>query len=142
MRVGRSCRLVAPRAAANFLRSSAVLPRRHRLLNDTDFRDVVRRGARNPGRFLVVHARRREPDALTRFGFVVNRKVGNAVVRNKVRRRLRSMVADLLESGVGGLDVVVRVLPPASSASYSELREDLARSLSGHRIRFHDGALI
>ena len=89
-----------------------------------------------------MHARRREPDALTRFGFVVNRKVGNAVVRNKVRRRLRSMVADLLESGVGGLDVVVRVLPPASSASYSELREDLARSLSGHRIRFHDGALI
>ena len=65
-------------------------------------------------------------------GFVVSRAVGNAVVRNRVRRRLRHLVRDrLAELSVlpGGAVLVVRALPDAARASYDELRADLARCL-------------
>ena len=65
-------------------------------------------------------------------GFVVSRAVGNAVVRNRVRRRLRHLVRDrLTELSVlsGGAVLVVRALPAAAGASYDELRGDLARCL-------------
>ena len=63
-------------------------------------------------------------------GFVVSRAVGNAVVRNRVRRRLRHLVRDrLAELSPGGAVLVVRALPDAAGASYAELRADLARCL-------------
>ena len=65
-------------------------------------------------------------------GFVVSRAVGNAVVRNRVRRRLRHLVRDRLpELSVlpAGAVLVVRVLPAAAGSTYDELRGDLARCL-------------
>ena len=67
-----------------------------------------------------------------RAGFVVSRAVGNAVVRNRVRRRLRHLVRDRLpELAVltPGAVLVVRALPAAADATYDELRGDLARCL-------------
>ena len=62
-------------------------------------------------------------------GFVVSRAVGNAVVRNRVRRRLRHLVRDRLGDVPGGAVLVVRALPDAAGASSDELRADLARCL-------------
>ena len=74
--------------------------------------------------------------ASLQVGFVVSRAVGNAVVRNRVRRRLRHLVRDRLpelsELSVllqGGAVIVVRALPAAAGSSYDELRGDLARCL-------------
>jgi len=64
-----------------------------------------------------------------RVGFVVSKAVGNAVIRNRVKRRLRHLVREQvpLLPGVGAL--VVRALPPAGAASSAELRADLGRCL-------------
>jgi ribonuclease P protein component len=62
-------------------------------------------------------------------GFVVSRVVGNAVVRNRVRRRLRHLVRDRLGELPPGGVLVVRALPAAAGASSAELRVDLARCL-------------
>ena len=62
-------------------------------------------------------------------GFVVSRAVGGAVVRNRVRRRLRHLVRDRLVDLPGGAVLVVRALPAAAGAPYDELRADLARCL-------------
>ena len=67
--------------------------------------------------------------ASPRVGFVVSRAVGNAVVRNRVRRRLRHLVRNRLGGLPPGAVVVVRALPDAAGASYDELRGDLARCL-------------
>ncbi len=58
---------------------------------------------------------------MPRVGFVVSKAVGNAVVRNRVKRRLRHLVATL--DAPAGARVVVRALPPA--ATNPNLADDL-----------------
>ena len=62
-----------------------------------------------------------------RVGFVVSKAVGNAVVRNKVKRRLRAVAAGVLPEIPAGHDVVVRANPPAAQATYAELDQDVRR---------------
>jgi ribonuclease P protein component len=52
----------------------------------------------------------------SRVGFVVSKAVGGAVVRNRVKRRLRHLVAAELDGTRTGVDVVVRALPAAASS--------------------------
>lgn len=91
--------------------------------NSDDFRRTTRRGARAGRPTLVVHAGRSCGPSV-RVGFVVSKQVGNAVTRNRVKRRLRHLAADLLPQTPAGVDVVVRALPRASAVP-SELAPDL-----------------
>jgi ribonuclease P protein component len=96
-----------------------VLPAESRLRNPADFRDTLRQGVRCGRASLVVHARRSplapNDPASSRAGFIVSRAVGNAVRRNRVKRRLRHLAAATLPSVPFGVDVVVRALPPATT---------------------------
>ncbi len=60
-----------------------------------------------------------------RVGFVVSKAVGNAVVRNRTKRRLRAAVATQLAGIPAGVDVVVRAQPAAASLAFQELRDAL-----------------
>jgi len=66
----------------------------------------------------VVHARRSDASQ-TRVGFVVSRQVGGAVVRNRVKRRLRALARPLVMADARQnpqkYSVVVRALPPAAT---------------------------
>lgn len=73
----------------------------------------------------LIDAERTPPTA----GFVVSKAVGGAVVRNRVKRRLRHLVAARLVRLPGGARLVVRALPPAAEASYAGLGRDLDRAL-------------
>lgn len=95
-----------------------------------DFDATVRRGARAGRGTLVVHCRADvEAGSRTRVGLVVSRAVGGAVVRNKVRRRLRGVVVAQRAALPEGADVVVRALPPAGAADYSALSDDFRSAL-------------
>ena len=65
-----------------------------------------------------------------RVGFVVSKAVGNAVARNRVKRRLRHLTREHLEGLPGRGVLVVRALPASAAASYAELEQDLVRGLS------------
>ena len=72
-----------------------------------------------------------------RFGFIVSKAVGGAVVRNLVKRRLRALAAVELHDGLRGADVVVRAMPGADAADYAGLEADLRaqlRSISSERV--------
>lgn len=58
-----------------------------------------------------------------RIGFVVGGRVGPAVVRNRLRRRLRSLLRERLSQLPPGSRVVVRVIPGAERQSYAELAD-------------------
>jgi ribonuclease P protein component len=70
-----------------------------------------------------------EPPTAPRAGFVVNKAVGNAVVRNRVRRRLRHLVRDHLADLPASSELVLRALPPAAALGSAELGAELARCL-------------
>jgi ribonuclease P protein component len=64
-----------------------------------------------------------------RFGFIISKQVGNAVVRNSVRRRLKAVCAEALPRVPEGTDVVIRALPASATATYAELSADVNRCL-------------
>ncbi len=68
-----------------------------------------------------------------RFGFSVSRAVGNAVIRNRVRRRLRHLAAERLGRLPAGATVVVRALPAAADRDFHELGRDLDAALDAAR---------
>ena len=71
-------------------------------------------------------------DAPAAVGFTVSKAVGSAVVRNRVKRRLRHLVREqlpVLHALPGRPALVVRAQPAAATASYAALRDDLARCL-------------
>ncbi|MER1997240.1 MAG: ribonuclease P protein component [Arthrobacter sp.] len=106
-----------------------MLAARNRVRSSADFSHTVRSGARSGRRNVVLYAVP-NPAAPTRVGFIVSKAVGNAVTRNLVKRRLREAAAQSLADHPTGLDIVVRALPPAASASWAQLRADYAGALS------------
>jgi ribonuclease P protein component len=62
--------------------------------------------------------------ATTRFGFVTSRRVGNAVVRNRLRRRLRETLRLLQPQIVPGLWIVLVVRSAAARATGDSLRSE------------------
>lgn len=107
-----------------------MLPARSRLRRSAEFGSAVRRGARAGRTTLVIHLEVGEPTLPPRAGFVVSRAVGPAVVRNRVRRRLRHLVAARLGGLPAGGRLVVRALPAAAGASSAVLAADLDAALS------------
>jgi len=107
-----------------------MLPAGSRLHTSDDFAAVVRSGRRAGTRHLVVHLLGTGRSDAPRAGFVVSSKVGNAVVRHRVTRRLRPLVRQELSGLDAGTDVVVRALPSAAAATSSELGRDLRSGLA------------
>ncbi|MFW6773158.1 ribonuclease P protein component [Nocardioides sp. CPCC 205120] len=106
-----------------------MLARDQRMRRGAEFATAVRRGRRAGTRTLVCHWADAE-DPL-RVGFVVSKAVGPAVVRNRVKRRLRHLVLDAGRSGALPLTglLVVRALPAAADSDVDRLRSDLERSV-------------
>ena len=79
----------------------------------------------------MVHLAAPDPESETppRVGFVVSKAVGNAAVRNRVKRRLRHQAREHVTTLPGSAVLVVRALPAAGAANSAELAADLARSL-------------
>jgi ribonuclease P protein component len=112
-----------------------VLAAAQRLRRSTDFAAAVRGGRRAGRGTVVVHLLVDEPAQpfTARAGFVVSKAVGNAVVRNRVRRRLRHLVRDRLDALPAGSSLVVRALPAAAGASSGTLGSDLDAALAAAR---------
>ncbi len=96
-----------------------------------EFEQAVRRGARSGTSSLVVHLARDVDATGAHVGFVVAKSVGNAVVRNRVKRRLRAVVSHRIDQLPPGGRLVVRALPGASSLDSAALDRDFERALAG-----------
>ncbi|MFC5930611.1 ribonuclease P protein component [Cryobacterium melibiosiphilum] len=116
----------------------------NRITLGSDYKSVVRRGVRVVGPHIVTYLRRSTtapgPDAPARFGFIVAKNVGNAVRRNRVRRRLKAASFALLDSVPPGTDIVFRALPAAYAAEWFELTSEVQHGVTnavtkGHRPR-------
>lgn len=82
------------------------------------------------GAYCIIHAVFHPSEHTpARFGFIITRAVGNAVTRNLVRRRLKTLVDRRITGGLSGVDVVFRVLPQAAATPFIELEQQVNRTL-------------
>ncbi len=83
-----------------------------------------------PGFVLLVRPRG-DDDPLVRIGFTVTKKIGNAVVRNRMKRRFRALVRDIFpDHAVPGADHVLIGRSSGIERDYATLAADLKRALT------------
>jgi ribonuclease P protein component len=75
------------------------------------------------------------PDAV-RVGFTASRKVGNAVIRNRAKRRLRAVAAEILAlAGLPGTDYVLVARRDTATRPFENLKADLAQALRAAHLK-------
>lgn len=118
-----------------------MLPAAARMRHRREFSLAMRRGRRAGRALLSGHLVIRDGQpGPARVGFVVSRAVGNAVVRNRVRRRLRHLMRERIGSLPEGSLLVIRANPAAADARQRDLAAELDLVL-GKLLRRQVGAL-
>ena len=107
-----------------------MLPRAQRIVTPSDIRHIIRRGQKTAHPLVVCYSL---PSPKSRATVVVSKDVGNAPTRNRVRRRIRHILA--AELPARSLDVVVRALPLSASASWADLRDATIAGMGAARER-------
>ena len=100
------------------------MKRRSRLLRSADFDRTLRSGRRAASEYLALFVSDNEVGR-PRVGLAVSRKLGNAVVRNRIKRRLRELIRPLLTRAEGGCDVVIVARARAVDAEFGRLRQEI-----------------
>jgi len=98
-----------------------------RLTLSAEFARVKGQGTTERGRYLVVGAAKVEEEKLFRAVFITPKHIGSAVVRNRVRRRLRDIVRTHQTRLRPGLWFVVVARPYAANATHAQLKDEWLR---------------
>lgn len=115
------------------------LPRAMRIRTRSEFQRSRKDGKSYPGRFMVLSVVA-DKDLGTdgrppfRFGIILTRKVGNAVNRNRVRRRIRALLSETGDMIRVGHQLVIIARYTAPAASLDELRGDWLKLLRRAKI--------
>lgn len=110
-----------------------MLAKKRRITTSRDFRRVYRSGNKKSGRFLKLYYLENNHGS-TRFGYSISKKVGKAVIRNRLKRRLRAICQQHLASFQPGIDVVLVARERAVEASYDELEKEVLNLGRGGKI--------
>ena len=106
-----------------------MLPADARLRSSTDIAVTMRQGTKYSSRLIVLHVVG-EMSQSTKVAFAVGKSVGNSVVRHRITRRLRHILAQQLVQFPTGSFVVVRALPGTATATYAQLEENMGFALA------------
>ena len=106
---------------------SLSFPRDRRLTRPAEFLRVKSEGRAHRGALLILGALEVGNSGAFRAGFVTSRRIGAAVARNRVRRRLREIARRHQHSVRAGIWMVLIARPAAASASYAALEHEWLR---------------
>ena len=112
-----------------------------RLKRRAEFLRVAAKGRKAATHGLVLQALRRDDQAPARIGFTVTKKIGNAVVRNRTRRRLKEAARqEFAEFPMWGVDLVLIGREGTRGRDFPDLRDDFRRAL--RKAGVSHGALV
>lgn len=113
------------------------MKRRYRVSENKRFQEIRRAGRSFPNELLVLCAL---PNGLpySRFGFSVSSRIGNAVTRNRIKRRLREAVRLRMDEIAEGWDIVLIARNPIRNADYHAMDIACARLLRRAQLLIHD----
>jgi ribonuclease P protein component len=98
-----------------------------RLIRPADFLRVKTEGATQRGSLVILATLETGDPAPFRAGFVTSKRIGGAVVRNRVRRRLRDIVRRHQHELRAGIWIVCIARPPSARAAYGALEDEWLR---------------
>jgi ribonuclease P protein component len=105
-------------------------PTQVRLKRRAEFLRAAAKGRKAATHGLVLQALPRDDDGPARIGFTVTKKIGNAVVRNRTRRRLKEAARlELAHDALSGIDLVLIGREATRGRAFPDLRDDLRRAL-------------
>ena len=111
------------------------MKRRYRVRENARFQEIRRSGRSYPNQILVLCALQNDLD-YSRFGFSVSTRIGNAVVRNRIKRRLREAMRLRMDEVKPGWDLVFIARKPIRHADYRKIDAACARLLGrAHLLR-------
>lgn len=96
------------------------MKRDYRLTRSSDFRKVKETG-KSYAHPIIVLIKLPNPDGLLRIGVSAGKAVGNAVTRNRAKRRMRASLSELVKNIQPGWDLVFLARKPIVDAAYQEL---------------------
>ena len=99
-----------------------------------EFRRLYRKGKSAAGRLFILYARPRQVPGL-RLGITVSVKVGGAVIRNRIRRRVRGVFRRHGSELKGGYDVIAVARGASAEADFSPMEEELFRLMDKLEMR-------
>ena len=107
--------------------TSFSFPKARRLTRESEYKHVKREGMVRHGKLLTLSAAVVDDSGLSRVGFITSRRVGSAVVRNRVRRRLREIVRRHQHDLRQDLWIVLIAKRDAARVSYRALEDEWLR---------------
>lgn len=102
-------------------------PKSRRLIRVADFERVRKEGTVRRGQLLSIGVLAVHPGELARGAFITSRRVGGAVARNRVRRRLREIFRQHQHEIVGSVWIVTIASPRAAHATHRALEDEWLR---------------
>jgi len=109
------------------------MKRQYRLRRNNDFQRVRQLGKIYASPLMVLAFLRNGLED-SRFGFVVSKRLGNAVKRNKIKRRMREIARTRLVNIEPGFDIVIIARKPVAQAQFKEMEKGLERLLKKARL--------
>ena len=107
-----------------------MLPAPERLRANAEFQRVYKQGESFVEGLVVLYLLRTPDSPARQAGFSVSKKLGNAVVRNRTKRRLRDAYQRLLPGGTSGFQAVFVARKAAAEAPYEDLERAMRKVLA------------
>ncbi|UTR16990.1 ribonuclease P protein component [Salipaludibacillus sp. LMS25] len=106
----------------------------YRLKKNEEFQHVFQRGNSVANRqFVVYQVKKTEQDTI-RIGLSVSKKLGNAVVRNRIKRLMKENLRELVPNLHQNCDVVIIARHPVAAMTYDEIKKSLSHVLKVARL--------
>ncbi len=107
---------------------------KNRIRKNSDFRNIYRHGDLFFSRYFVLHSLKRDKKGNTRIGIVPSRKISKAVLRNKLKRRIREIFKLYKKNIKDSYDLVLNTRVEAVNASFEDLKKDFEHLIKKSRL--------
>ncbi|WP_020059661.1 ribonuclease P protein component [Bacillus sp. 123MFChir2] len=105
------------------------MKKKNRVKKNEEFQAVFQNGKSNANRQFVIYQLEKPDQPYFRIGLSVSKKLGNAVMRNRIKRMIRQAFTELKDEIDSGKDFVIIARKPCSDMEYEQLKKSLIHAL-------------
>lgn len=100
-----------------------MLNKKYRINHKEDYHNLYKYGKRYNGKYIIIYIKVNKLK-YSRFGVVASKKVGKAVIRNRVKRQIRAIIQEINKKITGSSDMVIIAKKTIDKSNYSLIEKD------------------